>query len=256
MLFMLWTLLTLLMNFTDLNWHIANIKMTIRKWLTISVGCDCRSSRNPPPPGGAGLAGGGGHWVLLTMRLSVISLWWRGGRGGRLLRYPGSGLGALRRVCRGVRECQGEGLLLEIMPVLSWHSTCQFQHPLEKADPLLMKRVMYVCLWTCHKVGCRIFHNAHDLVQLWGCFIFLTICSVISSFLGSSCGRGSVGNRHFGRRLSPGARAALVPTIICILVRRVFSGRPRCCPPRWFVTLLVTGFEIGEVCKLPLLASC
>ena len=32
--------------------------MTIRKWLTISVGCDCSSSRNPPPPGGAGLAGG------------------------------------------------------------------------------------------------------------------------------------------------------------------------------------------------------
>ena len=55
MLFMLWTLL---MNFTDLNWHIANIKMTIRKWLAISVGCDCRSSRNPPPPGGTGLAGG------------------------------------------------------------------------------------------------------------------------------------------------------------------------------------------------------
>ena len=226
--------------------------MTIRKWLTISVGCDCSSSRNPPPPGGAGLAGAV-HWVLLTVRLSVISLRWRGGR---LLRYPGSWLEALGRVCRGVRECQGEGLLLEITPELAWHSACEFQHPLEKADPLLMKRVMCVFLWTGHKVVCRIFHNAHDLVQFWGCFIFLTICSVISSFLGSSCGRGSVGNRHFGRRLSPGARAALVPTIICLLVRWVFSGRPGCCPSRWFVTLLVKRFEIGEVCKLPLLASC
>ena len=38
--------------------------MTIRKWLTISAGGDCRSSRNPPPPGGAGLVGGGALGII------------------------------------------------------------------------------------------------------------------------------------------------------------------------------------------------
>ena len=32
--------------------------MTKKKLLTISVVCDCSSSRNPPAPGGGGLAGG------------------------------------------------------------------------------------------------------------------------------------------------------------------------------------------------------
>ena len=193
--------------------------------------------------------GGGVHWVLLT----VISLRWRGRRP---LRYPWSRGVALGRVCWCVSACQGEGLLLEFLPILTWHSACEFQHPLEEAYPLLFPRVMCYCLWTGHQMVCWIFHNAHDLVQLWWGFIFITVCSVISSFLGSSCGRGKVENRNFGRCLSPRARAALMPTIIGLLVRRVFRWRSRCCPSSWSVTLLVKRFQIGEVCKLPLLASC
>ena len=43
---------------------------------------------------------------------------------------------------------------------------------------------------------CRIFHYAHNVVQLGACFIFLTICYFISSFLTSSGRHGNVGNRN------------------------------------------------------------
>ena len=111
------------------------------------------------------------HRVLLTVRLSVISLLWIGGS---LLRYPWSSLGALGRVWCGVSECQAEGLLLEITPVVSWHSACEFKHPLEEADPLLMKS--HVLDFVSVPQGrVQNLHCAHDLVQLGGCFIFLTM---------------------------------------------------------------------------------
>ena len=48
--------------------------------------------------------------------------------------------------------------------------------------------------------------------------------SVLSSllFLGLLAGVGRLGTGNFGRRLSPRARAALMPTIIGLLVRREF----------------------------------
>ena len=122
------------------------------------------------------------HRVLLTMRLSVISLRWIGGS---LVRYPWSSLGALGRVWCGVSECQAEGLLLEITPVVSWHSACEFKHPLEEADPLLMKshvldfmsvpqgRVQNLSLRPRSRSTWSLFHLSHYLLfHLFFSYIF------------------------------------------------------------------------------------
>ena len=218
----------------------------VRQWLTISLGWECSNSRNPRPVGGAGLGGGGGgegvHRVLL--RLSVISLRWRGGS---LLRYPWSSL----------HGGPGESLMwCKRMP--SWrlasgnHGSC----------------VVAFCLWIQASTG-RSWPSPDEESCARLCeratrscaesFITPTISfnlepvssfslSVISSllFLHLLVGVGTWGT---GILVGVSLLAALVATIIGLLIQGMFSGRPGCSPSRCFVPLLVKRFEIGEVCK-------
>ena len=185
----------------------------------------------------------------------------------RPLWYPWSQWVCLRKVCWCESHCQIEGLLFEFTPILTWHSACEFQHPLEEAYPLLFSRVLYYCSWAAHQMACRLLHYVHDLVQLGWRFLFITFCSVFSSFLGWSRGHGIVNNRCFGRRLFPWARAAFVPTIIGlrfvvgVIIRLMLCWGSRSstyCPTtsNGFMTLFVKEFQIWEVFQLPLLVSC
>ena len=153
----------------------------IRKWLTISLGWECSNSRNPPPVGGAGLAGGcigycwpwGWAWSACDEEMEASC------------DIRGRAWGPLGRVWCGVSECQAEGLLLEIAPVVSWHSACEFKHPLEEADPLLMKshvldfvsvpegRVQNLSLCPRSRSTWRLFHLSHYLLfHLFFSYIF------------------------------------------------------------------------------------
>ena len=198
------------------------------------------------------------HWVL-----SMMSVRW----GRRPLWYPWSRWVCLRRVCWCESHCQIEGLLFEFTPILTWHSACEFQHPLEEAYPLLFSRVLYYSSWAAHQMACRLLHYIHDLVQLGWRFLFIAFCSLFSSILGSSRGHGIVHNWYFCRRLFPWARAAFVPMIIGlrfvvgVIIRLMLCWGSRSstyCPTtsNGFMTTFVKGFQIWEVCQLPLLASC
>ena len=156
----------------------------VRKWLTISLGWECSNSRNPIPVGGAGLVGGGGvgcigycwDWAWSACDEEVEASCDIRGR---------ACMGALGRVWCGVSECQAEGLLLEITAVVSWHSACEFKHPLEEADPLLMKshvldfvivpqgRVQNLSLRPWSRSTWSLFHLSHYLLfHLFFSYIF------------------------------------------------------------------------------------
>ena len=215
----------------------------VRKWLTISLGWECSNSRNPIPVGGAGLAGGGciGYywdWAWSACDEEVEASCDIRGR---------ACMGALGRVWCGVSECQAGGLLLEITAVVSWHSACEFKHPPEEADPLLMKS--HACARLCERAtrSC-----AESFITPTISFNLEPVSSfslsVISSllFLHLLVGVGTWGT---GILVGVSLLAALVATIIGLLIRGMFSGRPGCSPSRCFVPLLVKRFEIGEVCK-------
>ena len=242
-------------RFTTTVKHLQKDK---RKLLTISVGCDCSSSTNPLEAGGGGLAGGGvsiGYWPWSACDEEV---------------EDPCDIRALEGLACG--DSAGVKAIAKLNACV-WNS-CQFRRGIRLIlSNIHWKKLTLSCsCWSSNTVReqptrwfaesfitSTISFNFDDFSSLSLSVLFFSV--VFCSFLGSSRGHGMVQNRYFGRRLFPWARAAFVPTIIVLVVRLMFRWGSRCstyCPTTssGSITLFVKGFQIWEVCQLPLLASC